>query len=136
MFCPMPHALLLHGAEDERSHMSSPGSKRDRGRDDEAAREAAMDAEFDRERQRQRAMLAERERQQEREYQRRLDVWERHERLVVAGIVQRQPHTCMHLMCCICLFAVALQRPWNLQAVYVACYCHDAAMWVPGIACM
>jgi hypothetical protein len=69
--------------------MSSPGGKRDRGRDDEAAREAALEAEFDRERQRQRAMQADRERQQEREYQRRLDVWERHERLVVPGTVQR-----------------------------------------------
>lgn len=84
---------LLPPAEEERSRVSSPSSRPERGRDDDAAREAALEAEFDRERHRQRAMQEDQRRREEREYQRRLDIWERHERLVVV-LVQ-----CSMLLC-------------------------------------
>jgi uncharacterized membrane protein YdbT with pleckstrin-like domain len=51
--------------------------------DAEAARERALEAEFERERERKRRNEEEGKRREEREYQRRLDVWDRHERLVV-----------------------------------------------------
>lgn len=47
-----------------------------------------MEVEFDRERQRQRAMQEDQRRREEREFQRRLDIWERHERLVEVVPVQ------------------------------------------------
>jgi hypothetical protein len=53
--------------------------------DAEAARERALEAEFERERERKRRNEEEGKRREEREYQRRLEVWERHERLVVVA---------------------------------------------------
>lgn len=79
-------------ADNGRGRLSSPGGRHERGRDDDAAREAALEAEFDRERQRQRALQAEQQRREERELQRRLDLIERHERLVVVP-VQASPST-------------------------------------------
>lgn len=82
----LTHRLVV-AAEDERSRLSSPATRHERGRgDDDAAREAALEAEFDRERQRQRAIQDEQRRREEREYQRRLEIWERHERLVVVPV--------------------------------------------------
>lgn len=49
----------------------------------EAERERALEVEFERERERKRRNEEEAKRREEREYQRRLELWERHERLVV-----------------------------------------------------
>lgn len=71
------------------NHVPSPCSAdRHRGPaadlDPEAARERALEVEFERERERRRRNEDEQRRRDEREYQRRLEFWERHERLVVA----------------------------------------------------
>jgi hypothetical protein len=103
--------------------VSSPSSRPERGRNDEAAREAALEAEFDRERHRQRTMQEDQRRREEREYQRRLEVWERHERLVVV------PVQCSMLLCqptlqlsqgvraCSWLLAQQLEQPAPCQWV-------------------
>jgi len=105
-------------ADDGHSRLSSPGSSRhaDRARDDESAREAALEAEFERDRQRQKAMHEDQRRREEREYQRRLEMWERHERLVVVP-VQWQMNSKSAMQCLWAMFCMHQSPDWTTQAI-------------------
>eukprot|EP00775_Hariotina_reticulata_P005966 gene5966-6205_t len=77
---PGPPRAAEHHAHHERRQSSA-------AEPTEEERERAIEADFERERERKRRMEDEHRRREEREYQRRLDVWERHERLVVVVVM-------------------------------------------------
>lgn len=120
-------------ADDGHSRLSSPGSSRhaDRARDDESAREAALEAEFERDRQRQRSMQEDQRRREEREYQRRLDMWERHERLVVVP-VQWQMGSKSAMQCLWATLCMHQSPHWTTQAILLELGIICVVLWSSG----